>query len=164
MPWTKTDNPHVWRKKRLRAAKRRAAVAERKAPVAKKRKSTAIVRRRTVIVRKARRGARRVGAFASRNKVRIGTTVAAALYGYAKEKTQLLKSVPSIPQLGSELTWGIALHFIAKNTSGEVQKAADHGSTALLAIGAYNFGSKGFKLSGDDDLSGALDVDDADYE
>lgn len=133
------------------ARSHRALGYHKERPVAKK--SKAIVKYRTRVITKAKKTGRKVYSAARANKERIGTTVAAAGYGYLKatqaKSLEFMDKLPGVSSVGRELAWGIALHFASKKYKS---KYLDHGATAMLAIGAYNFGLGGFKVSGDDDL------------
>lgn len=86
-----------------------------------------------------------------------GVPLGGAIYGFVKGKTELLKDVPVIDEIGADATFGLAAHFI--NSQFFKNPWLDKMASAALTIAAAKLGAGGFefsalKASGDDNGDG----------
>jgi hypothetical protein len=100
------------------------------------------------VAKKKRRGRSRGSGGIASNKKKIEIFVAGTALGYAEQKFAFMQQVPTIAALGANLTKGILLALIAKNTGGKTRKWADNGSVAYLGASGLDFGRNNFQLSG----------------
>ena len=127
------------------------AIAAQKSASKKKRGNPKRKRKRgNPVAKKKRRGRRRSGSGGiASNKKKIEIFVAGTAMGYAESKFAFMAQIPTVAALGADLTKGILLALIAKNTGGKTRKWADNASVAYLGASGLNFGRNDFTLSGD---------------
>lgn len=115
-------------------------------------------------------------------KARVKPVAASAAYAWimvgdsstAGKIREVVKKVPVVEAIGEPLTHGILSTFIATKTKGTVREVFDNLAFAALMRGGWNLGASNFDLgkaakvsgydedlSGDDDLSGEIDDDEA---
>ena len=127
----------------------------------KRRKGNPVAKKKT---RRRRRRSGKAGRMSVKEKQEL--TIASVGIGYIEENTEMLLKLPMATESGSKknLVYGVALHYISKQFSGDAGKWMDRGSAVYLVRAGLKFGAARFQMSGEGEGEVGADIYDATNE